>query len=157
MTQYVLLDPTNTFVAEWFLSPQPQNAAVVALADTDARFVAWQAAQALPGKLAALLGGGLTITSTSTPSLNGTYPCDQGSIDAITEVAAGDAEGEGLPGGAATVSFPDLAGVLHSFDETQFKAWATAVRNFVGEAKQALLVARTGGTPSWPADTATIP
>ncbi len=85
------------------------------------------AAQVLAGQAAALLSGPVTITSTSTPALDGSYTItaqDQQHI--AVEVQSLMLNGT-FADGAASVQWPDATGALHTFDAAQFKAFATAV------------------------------
>ncbi len=80
---------------------------------------------------AVLLAGGLAITSTSAPALNGTYPCDAATIANIDSIQLGIASGDGLPKGASTVPWFDVTHTPHAFTAGQFSAFAVAARDFV--------------------------
>ena len=60
----------------------------------------------------------------------------------IVEIATGIVAGTGLPGGGATFSYRDKAGVGHPFDGPAFLAFAAALRDWVGAVQVA---ARTHG------------
>ena len=108
----------------------------------------------LAQQAAAELAGGITITSTSTSSLNGTYSLSgdaQQNINAIVTyiLANGD-----FPGNSATYTYLDQSGAPHVFPNTQaFKSFATAAANLVSELKTVQLT--NSGT--LPPETATIP
>ncbi len=79
----------------------------------------------------ALLAGGLTITSTGTPAINGLYPCDDGTRATIAEVVAGISAGQGFPGGGATFDFDIAGGHVVIPSTAAFVAIGAAVRDFV--------------------------
>jgi len=108
----------------------------------------------LPFQAAALLARGLTISSTNTPSLNGTYACDDLSRADIVSLETSLNAGRGFPPyGAETLDYPDIAGTRHTFNATDFTNLAAAMRDFVYACK-----AVAGGLAgALPPDTATIP
>ena len=97
--------------------------------------------------------GGLAITSTSAPALNGVYRVDVMSQQRITAVYVGIKGGDGLPGNGATFSYLDMTGVPHSFTADQFVAFAKAVRDYV----YALTMAAMQPSPVWPSNEVEIP
>jgi hypothetical protein len=78
-----------------------------------------------------LMFGGLAVSSTSTPSLDGTYAV-AGQLQAAlqAEINAVALNGS-FADGSATLDWPDIEKVLHAFDVTQFRALAAALANFV--------------------------
>lgn len=126
------------------------------LAD-DAASARKQALQAIDDTFAHLIAGGIQITSTGTPALNGAYYADEQAQGKLSGVITGIAAGQGLPGGAATFSYLDTSGVPHSFTADQITALAKAVRDFVYAATIARATAQAGGTPSWPSNQITVP
>jgi len=80
--------------------------------------------------VAALLAG-IILTSLATGALDGTYDVSPATQIQISGVVAGIGAGLGLPGGGGTFNWPDTSGVPHSFDETNFKNFATAVSTYV--------------------------
>ncbi len=103
-----------------------------------------------------LLSGGIVLTSTGTPALNGTYSVNAAAQHNISGVMSGIANGMGLPGGGSTFSYQDSSGAFHAFDVTHFTALAKAVRDFVYGCDVALATAQAGGTPTWPSNQVTI-
>ena len=87
----------------------------------------------LAQQAAALLSGTVTVTSASTPSLNGTYTItatDQAHLDAeITSILLNGIFADGT----STVEWPDTATppVNHAFTVAQFKTLASAIAAFV--------------------------
>lgn len=79
----------------------------------------------------AALAAGIQLTSLGTGSLNGSYAVDPSTTLQISGVVAGIGAGLGLPGGGVTFIWPDTSGGPHSFDETNFKNFATAVSTYV--------------------------
>jgi hypothetical protein len=89
------------------------------------------AAQQLLASAAALLAAPVTITSTSTPALDGSYSitgADQLHIQA--EVQSIMLNGT-FADGSSAVAWPDAAAGVHTFTVVQFKAFATAIGSFV--------------------------
>ena len=108
----------------------------------------------LAQQAATLMANGLTITSTATPALNGTYGADDGSTANISAIVTGLVAGQGFPPtGATTFLYQELSGIPHEFGETDFTNLATAIRNFVYVCKAVI----NGGLTDLPANTATIP
>jgi hypothetical protein len=96
---------------------------------------------------------GLTIASTSAPALNATYRIDGGAQSQITAIYVGIKGGDGVPGGGASFSYLDAAGVPHNFTADQFVAFARAVRDYI----YALNMAAMQPSPVWPSASVTIP
>ena len=106
-----------------------------------------------PAQVAAIaMSAGLAVTSTSTPSLNGTYSVGAQAQADITSVMTGVAVGVGLPGGGSSFYWLDSGGTPHNFTQAQFLSLATAIRNYVY-----LLDMYGYGQGSQPTATATIP
>ena len=103
---------------------------------------------------AAALSAGLAITSTGTSALSGTYAVDQLTQDhvqseMISLLASG---GTAFADGSASVAWPDMAGGLHTFSLTEFRAFALAIGAYVA----ALYKCINGTLSTLPAATATI-
>jgi len=138
-TVYVqFTDATETTVKAVFGNPQDATAYPnqATLDSTDARYQAFVNPASTPaGKLLAeaqaLLAGEVAITSTGTPALDGSYAitaADQLHIQAeVQSIMLNGAFADG----SSTVAWPDTSGAVHTFDVTQFKAFATAVGSFV--------------------------
>jgi hypothetical protein len=99
----------------------------------------------------ALLAGGLAITSTGTPSLDGTYgtalPDDEANLTGMqAAVAAGV-----FPG-----FYRDKGVVKHTMTGAQFTAIATAILNFIVAVEEALDTAMAGGAWTPPSNAVTI-
>lgn len=109
-------------------------------------------AQTLAENAVAALGSGLTIASTATPSLNGTYAIDQLSQMDIIAIETSLNAGKGFPGGATTFDYADMAGTFHSFTQANFTDFAAAVRDYVYALKSVIASVST----TLPASTATI-
>ena len=77
------------------------------------------------------LAAGLTITSTSTSSLNGTYLCDPTTTSQINaEVSAILLNGT-FADGTTSIAWPDASGNFHTMTIAQFKNVATAIGSYV--------------------------
>ncbi len=98
------------------------------------------------------LSAGLTITSASTPALNGTYACDPVSQADIVAIETSLNAGKGFPGGTTTFNYPDMAGAMHAFTQANFTNFAAAIRDYVYGLKSAI----AGVSSSLPAATAAI-
>lgn len=108
-------------------------------------------------QLAAALAAGITIVSTATPALNGTYGVDDQSQRFISGTAASIAARSRLPGGAATFGYGDVTGARHNFSSADFLNFADAVEDYVYALYTALETALAGGTAVWPSSSVTIP
>lgn len=99
-----------------------------------------------------VLDAGVSVVSTSTPSLNGTYALDQKSQAAIASISTGISAGKGLPGGGPTFVY---AGI--TFTSAQFLDLASALEGYVYSFLQSLSTIVTTGSGSMPSATLTIP
>ena len=138
---------------------------------TDATYTAWLAAGNSPTSIAsaaelyqvmqqqvvpAIQTAGVQITSTSTPSLNGPYPIDEGSQSDMSAIAAGIAAGKGLPSGGSPFAYPNLEGAEVVFTAEQFTAFAAAIEAYLYAFNQALAASIGGGTTAMPSTALTI-
>lgn len=82
-------------------------------------------------QIAALIGAGLQIVSTSTPALNGTYGIGTAEQGNISGIAAGIGSRNRLPGGGQTFNYGDATNVLHAFTGPNFLNFAAAVEDFL--------------------------
>ncbi len=99
------------------------------------------------------VASGITITSTATPALNGTYACDANTTAEINAEVTSIILNGTFTDGTSTLAWPDVSNVSHSFTVAQFKTFATAVAAFVtGVNKYA-----RGVASSLPSITVTIP
>lgn len=105
---------------------------------------------------ASKLAEGIQITSTGTQSLSATYALDDLTLAQIGSIARDAASGLGLPGGGNTFSYPDISGVPKSLSAANVQALYKAMRDLVWQLNTQFAVLAQGGTPSWPAQTATI-
>jgi hypothetical protein len=113
-------------------------------------------AQAAQAQFASLIAGGLTITSTATPAINGTYAVDAAAQDNFSATETYVLANGAFPLGA-TQPWPLLNGALVMIPSIAvFKEVASAAAQFVAAADIALGTAEAGGTPSWPSASATI-
>lgn len=113
-----------------------------------AGYTAAVTAQTAQTAAAALLAGGLIITSTSTPALNGTYgtrPQDQINVTGLQTAIAASA----FPG-----FYFDNGGAKHTMTAAAFTALATAILDFIVAVDAALETALAGG--AWVAPSASV-
>lgn len=109
------------------------------------------------GDFYGLIGAGVTITSTGTPALNGTYAVDDQTQLKIIGLLARIANGLGFPpGNSATLDYGDVQGNVHTFTETAFKNLAVALGDFVLAATGVLQSRLNGGNDAWPSPNVTI-
>jgi hypothetical protein len=76
---------------------------------------------------------GVTVTSTGSPDLNGWYAYDPQAQRAISAIMTGINAGQGLPGGGSQFSYGG-----HTFNETQFIAFAIGMQNYAYSCTQTL-------------------
>ena len=84
-----------------------------------------------PELAGAALDAGLSIVSTGTPALNGTYAIDQLSQMDIIAIETSLNAGKGFSRGASTFNYADASGVIHSFTEANFTNFAAAIGDYV--------------------------
>lgn len=133
--------------------PRPEQNWIATETGVQWTFAAPSVPAPTPAQLASeALMAGLTITSTGTPSLNGTYACDALSQSDIIAIETSLNAGKGFPGASTTFNYPDASGVMHSFTATSFTDFAAAVRDFVYGCKSVI----SGASTALPASTATI-
>ena len=161
MTIYCILDANGKITTLFGCHQNPPTPPGYAeLSDTDPRYTAYVAAQATLelafNTFNVLINGGIVLTSTGTPTLNGTYSTTELAQSGITAIVTGIAAGLGLPGGGTTFQYLDSSNIAHTFDQSHFTAFAAAVRNFVYECKITLAAIQTGGTATFPSNVVTI-
>lgn len=111
-------------------------------------------APTLAEQAAAMLAVGCTISSTGTPTLNGTYACTPDGQNKISATALYCQINGKFPGGKTTMVWADAAGAPHTFPTTaSFLAFATAIGDFVAALDEVML----GQATALPAQPATIP
>ncbi len=106
--------------------------------------------------LAAKLASGIAITSVSLPAVNGTYALDSVSVSQIYQIGLYASQFGTFPSGDMTQSYPDIASAQHVFSVPVFIAFLRAVAPLVSTLETQAGVMAQGGTPTWPAQTATI-
>lgn len=109
-------------------------------------------APTLAQQAAALIAAGLTITSTSTSSLDGTYATDPVSQQHISAEVTSILLNDTFTDGTSSIAWLDAAGASHTFTVAQFKTFATAVAAFVS----ACLKCVNGQSTTLPSASATI-
>jgi hypothetical protein len=122
-------DNTETTICSVFSCAQneaiyPNQANIAA---TDARYLAFIA----PNPAASALSAGLIVTSIGTPALNGTYACDSNTTADINAEITSIMLNATFADGTTSLAWPDKSLALHTFNVTQFKAFATALAAFV--------------------------
>ena len=108
----------------------------------------------LAQQAAALIAGGITITSTGTPGLDGVYACDataQSNLQAVQTYILTNGK---FPGSSGTYPWLDTTGAAHVFPSvTEFEAFASRVADFVADCT--LIMLTNSGT--LPVASANIP
>jgi hypothetical protein len=157
MTQYVLLSADATTVVSWFAGPQPAQTNYAEIADTDARYLAWQAVQSAQQAYGRAMLAGVQITSLSTSAINGIYgisPQTQGNITAEQLYIATKST---FSNGQMTRNWPDAAGAMHLFPSPGvFTVFAEAIAQYVDALAAALATVQGGGAWSAPSASVTI-
>ncbi|MBW4089886.1 MAG: hypothetical protein HIU82_02085 [Proteobacteria bacterium] len=111
-------------------------------------------APTLAQQAAALITGGIAITSSGTPALNGTYSTGAAAQqNAAHMMGFINANGK-FPGTSGTLVWLDAAGQPHTFATTaEFGAFYTAAFDFVADCQMIMLT----GSGTLPSPSATIP
>lgn len=99
---------------------------------------------------------GLTITSTGSPDVDGTYALDSVTLDQIGSVARDASSGLGLPGGLTTFIYPDITGTPHSMTSTNVVDVYKEMRNYIFALNTTAQTLENGGSAAWPASSVTI-
>jgi hypothetical protein len=103
----------------------------------------------LPQQAAELLSAGLTITSTSTPAIDGTYPATPNAVSYVQAEMLSILANGTFADGATTLQWADATGALHTFPSVAvFKLFATAIGTFVAAATKVQIGASTILPPS---------
>jgi hypothetical protein len=143
--------------------PAPPGYAVIE--DTDAAWVAYLAAQSAKAAIAAaqtaynnLIAAGLTVTSTGTPAVDGTYACDDAQQDIVTRIQAYITKNNAFPGGLSAVQLrkADGSGYIAIGTVALFQAVGSAIADFVAKADEAELAVLAGGSWVAPSNAVTI-
>ena len=87
----------------------------------------------------ALLAGGLTITSTGTPALDGTYAADPDTIGYVNSEVASIALNGTFADGTTSIDWPDASGVPRGFTLAEFKLLAAALGVFVSGIRKCVI------------------
>lgn len=91
--------------------------------------------QQLASVVSSALAAGLTITSTSTPAINGTYAVDQAAQSRINAIETAILKNGAFPGTSGTqMAYPDITGKLNVFPGlASWNAFATAIADYVAD------------------------
>lgn len=104
----------------------------------------------------AMLSAGVTISSTATPALNGTYavgPNERSNLTSMYDLIQ-RAGGSAFPAGLSALPWPDSSGAVHIFAKvSDFLNFETAIGGWVLE----LQLVITTGAGTLPSSTVTIP
>jgi hypothetical protein len=85
----------------------------------------------LPQQAATLIAAGLTITSTSTPAIDATYPCDQTTQTQLSAEVISLMLNGTFADGSDTIEWMDVNRTGHTMTIAQFKTVATAIGAYV--------------------------
>jgi len=144
---YTTLPPANNLFqltpeqwAEHFQNPS--GWAVFSTPDTNPSLIPYvppPLVLTLPQQAAQLLNLGITLTCTSTPSLNGQYACDAQATQFIQAEMISIFASNKFADGATTLDWPDVSGTIHTFPNTdEFKFFSIAVGNFVSACQKVI-------------------
>ena len=81
----------------------------------------------------ALAACAVTITSTATPALSATYPCDPATQGKLASVVTSVVATQGFPGGATVYPMKTASGAWVPMTPTQYVTVAGAIASFVGQ------------------------
>jgi len=158
VTAVIVYDGVSVFTPPTGVTMEPVGISGAGIGWTYANgaFVAPPAAQAPPltpqQQAYQAIATGLTITSTSTPALNGTYACDSTVTADINAEITSIMLNSVFADGSTAIQWPDAMGTLHAFTITQFKAFATALASYVSGVRRYA----AGVTTSLPSNQITI-
>lgn len=107
----------------------------------------------LPKQAEAMLAGGLTISSTSGPSLNGTYAADPTTQVQIQAEIISLLQNKLFANGTTSLAYPDIDNEPHTFTSVQFQNFATAMGLFVSS----ITAVVRGHSTTLPSNSVTIP
>jgi len=145
------------FYANAAPSPAPPNCCTV-MDRGDPRIVSFLSPAPTPAQAYdAAIAAGLVVTSTATSALNGTYSVTPTAQRNFASIAASIGSGQGLPHGAATISWRDVQGAPHVFTAAQILSLADAVRDYVYDLQQTQTAIEAATVATWPAANVTIP
>lgn len=83
----------------------------------------------------AAIAGGINLTSTGTPALNGAYAVDAAAQAQINSVVTYTLLNNAFPNSVAVLPWPDMSFMMHNFPSVvSFHAFASAAANFVTQA-----------------------
>jgi hypothetical protein len=107
-------------------------------------------------ELATRIAQGITVTSASTPAVNGVYALDSVSTAQIFQIGLFAAQFAVFPSGQTQQAYPDASGTPHVFPVPVFVSFLRAVAPLVSDLETQAGIMAQGGTPSWPAQSAAI-
>lgn len=110
-------------------------------------------APTIPQQAQALLNGGLSIVSASTPALNATYACDAQTTAYINAEITSILLNATFADGSTSIAWPDVTNALHTFNIAEYKSFAMAIGNFVSLCRACII----GSSTTLPSKTADIP
>jgi hypothetical protein len=110
-------------------------------------------APTLAQQAAALLFGGCHVTSTGTPALSATYPCDPTAQQQINAEITSILLNGTFADGETTIGWLDATGASHTFSIAEFKALATEIAAFVSGCIKVI----NGQSTTLPSASVTIP
>lgn len=94
------------------------------------------------------LSAGLTVASSGTPAIDGTFSVDPASQAKIAAVEVYILKNGTFPGGAASYQWPTMGGGFVTFPNiAAYQAWATAIADYVS-ALDMIIAADSGDLPS---------
>ncbi len=107
-------------------------------------------------ELATRVDAGITLTSPSTPTIDGLWTLDTFTITQLSTVALHENAGYGLPGQLGTFTYPNAAGDPIELTAANVADIMVAMRDMVFAIETQAAIMRLGGTPVWPDQVATI-
>ena len=108
------------------------------------------------GNYANAIAAGITLTWTSSTTLNGTYALDQTSMGKLNTIWTVVLANGTFPNGTALQPWHRADGTAVTFSSPQFKAFGTAVSKDIAQLDAAQISQAGGGNPTWPSNAVLI-
>jgi hypothetical protein len=155
---------TNNVVTGGCDQAGPPDSTYTQMDSTDARYTTFitSSPQALATQAEAALSnsdaGTVTLTSTGTPALNGTYPINTSfMISALAEEECLLATTTNFCNGTTSLGMPDTSGTLHTFTKSQFNQFMLQVVKYRNAVYYDEIISQNGGAVTLPSHALTIP
>lgn len=167
------VDPSQGVNGIWYSDPSGPTGAEVTCAQNAYNafnITLFNAQSSAQSEYAIAMQGGISIVSTGDSALTATYSLgtdystgmtfpSEASNELVSLLVTGSGNiANGLfLNGSSSQSWPDISGTMHTFNPTQFTAFARAMGTYVQSLVVAEQSASSGVTTTWPSSEITIP